>query len=649
MKLLIKYVLLNLLIISACFAQDSTDISGISLESLLNIRINTASKYLQTSTEAPASVTIVTAEDIKNFGFQTLDEIMRSVRGYYISNDRNYSYLGIRGFSRPTDYNNRILIQLNGHTLNENVFGSAFIEAALGVNLDAVERIEIVRGPGSAIYGTGAMFSVINVITRNGEQEDSYNASVTTGSYGRIQGGFSVGKKLHNGLDLSVSGTLGEVDGQDHYYEDLDTPENNYGISIGMDWEKFIGLQSRLKYKDLSFQVMHTYRRKAIPTGSYNAVLSEINQSDDGNTFLELQYQNDVAFDKELTIKGYYQDYIYKGAYFIDELGFDATNNRWFGGEAQLQWDLIANNRIAAGVEYKNQIIADYRMWSEDNIYFNGDFPHSSFSIYITDQWSVLKNLDIHLGLRYDHYSEIGSYVVPRLAAIYNPFNSTTVKLIYGKAFRRPSVYEFYYEDPGIQKSNPNLASENIKTTELIFEQKISKEFLALLSIYQNYITDLIDPVIDPVDSMIQFRNISKVNSGGVELEFNYFPCSQIKFFGSYVYQVSKNDITKLSISNSPARIAKFGAAIPLFTFITAGLDFYYESPRKTIVGTETDPFLLANINLTSFKLFDLLTLALKINNVLNTGYFSPAGFEHIQDKIRQDGRNYSLTLRIGF
>ncbi|MCK4591194.1 MAG: TonB-dependent receptor plug domain-containing protein, partial [Candidatus Latescibacteria bacterium] len=147
------------------YAQETQqDILDIQLEDLLNVKISTAAKYEQTISEAPASVTIITSEDIKRYGYRTLDEVLMSVRGFYTRNDRNYAYMGIRGFSRPGDYDNRILVLINGHTLNENVYGAPFFGTDLGMNLDTIERIEIVRGPGSAVYGTGAMFAVVNVI-----------------------------------------------------------------------------------------------------------------------------------------------------------------------------------------------------------------------------------------------------------------------------------------------------------------------------------------------------------------------------------------------------------------------------------------------------------------------------------------------------
>ena len=109
------------------------------------------------------------SEDIDRFGYRTLADILRGVRGFYVTNDRNYSYLGVRGFSRPGDYNARVLLLVDGHRLNDNVFGSALIGTEFPLDIDLIERVEIIRGPSSSLYGTSAFFAVINVITKSGD------------------------------------------------------------------------------------------------------------------------------------------------------------------------------------------------------------------------------------------------------------------------------------------------------------------------------------------------------------------------------------------------------------------------------------------------------------------------------------------------
>ena len=161
------------------FPQDTRDLS---LDSLLVMQISTASKHWETAGEAPASVTVITSEMIQKFGFRTLAEALASVRSFYVSYDRNYTYLGIRGFSRPTDYNDRILLLLNGHTINEGFSGTSPFGTDFALDLNSVDRIEVVRGPGSALYGSGAIFAVVNVITRSVRSFDQTQLGVQAGN-----------------------------------------------------------------------------------------------------------------------------------------------------------------------------------------------------------------------------------------------------------------------------------------------------------------------------------------------------------------------------------------------------------------------------------------------------------------------------------
>ena len=133
-------------------------------------------------------MTIVTAEDIRTFGWPTLAEALTGVRGFYVTNDRNYTYVGVRGFGRPSDYNNRILVLVNGHRFNDNVYDQALVGIEFPIDLALVERIEVIRGPGSALYGTSAFFAVINVVLRPGGARRRQRVSVEVGQLRHVPG-----------------------------------------------------------------------------------------------------------------------------------------------------------------------------------------------------------------------------------------------------------------------------------------------------------------------------------------------------------------------------------------------------------------------------------------------------------------------------
>ena len=147
-----------------------------------------ASERLQPVTEAPASVSFITAEEIARYGYRTLADILRGVRGMYVTNDRNFSLIGTRGFAKPGDYNSRILLLVNGHRVNDNVFGQAEIGAEFGLDPAMFERVEIIRGPASSLYGDSAFFAVVNVITRSGASLDGASVTLEAGTLGHPAG-----------------------------------------------------------------------------------------------------------------------------------------------------------------------------------------------------------------------------------------------------------------------------------------------------------------------------------------------------------------------------------------------------------------------------------------------------------------------------
>jgi iron complex outermembrane receptor protein len=162
--------------------QPDQDLMSMQIEDLARVQVYSASRHLEDARKAPSSVSIITAEEIRKYGWRTLGDALRTLRGFYTSYDRQYTYLGVRGFMRPGDYNSRVLLLVNGHRLNENVYGSAPIGAEFPLDLDLVDHIEVVRGPGSSLFGTNAVFAVINVITREPAMEKGAEVSGDTGS-----------------------------------------------------------------------------------------------------------------------------------------------------------------------------------------------------------------------------------------------------------------------------------------------------------------------------------------------------------------------------------------------------------------------------------------------------------------------------------
>ena len=152
------------------YAAETTDPAGVdtTTDQILFQEIPTvvgASKYEQRTTEAPSYISIVTAEEIKRYGYRTLADIVASVAGFYPDYDRSYHYVGLRGFSLPGDYNTRVLVLLNGHRLNENIYDSAGFGTDGIIDVELIERVEIIRGPGSSLYGSNALCAMTELLS----------------------------------------------------------------------------------------------------------------------------------------------------------------------------------------------------------------------------------------------------------------------------------------------------------------------------------------------------------------------------------------------------------------------------------------------------------------------------------------------------
>src|ERR1700735_3599769 len=170
----ILFVLFLLVLVNSTLAlaqntHPPTNLADMSIEELLSISVDSvygASGFEQKGTEAPASVTIITSEEIQRYGYRTLADILRNVPGFYVTYDRNYSYVGVRGFGLPGEYNNTITLMIDGHRTNDNIYDAALIVTHFPLDVDLIQRVEVIRGPNSSQYVASAFLGIINVVPK---------------------------------------------------------------------------------------------------------------------------------------------------------------------------------------------------------------------------------------------------------------------------------------------------------------------------------------------------------------------------------------------------------------------------------------------------------------------------------------------------
>jgi iron complex outermembrane receptor protein len=232
-----------------------------------------ASKYEQKVTEAPSSVSIVTAEEIRRYGYRTLADVLRNARGFYTTNDRNFSYAGVRGFGRPADFNSRLLVLVDGFRTNDGVYNAVGIGLDFPIDIDLIERVEIARGPSSSLYGTSAFFGVVNVITKSGRQVSGAQLTGALGSFGTGAGRVDYGERFSNGVDLVLSSTLTDSDGQDLFFPEF--ADVNGGVAVSADYESSQNVFGKVGVNDFTFQGSYAVRTKGIPTASYETTFND--------------------------------------------------------------------------------------------------------------------------------------------------------------------------------------------------------------------------------------------------------------------------------------------------------------------------------------------------------------------------------------
>ncbi len=619
-----------------------------------------ATKYPRKPADAPANTYVITADDIETYGYRTVGEALRSVPGFYVMDDRNYAYVWVRGFGRPGDYNSRVLLLIDGHRMNDNLYGGSYVQHEFSLPVQAVDHIEVIKGPGSALHGDNAFFAVINVVTKKPSNWEGARVVAEGGSYGTNSEYLGLSHRYSNGLEVSAHGSYRHMDGQDLSYPAYAAINN--GIAENADGEENHSGYAEVSKSGVTVRGNSGGRRKQIPTGAFGTRFNDPGtMTYDLRDFAELKVDRPLTEMVRATVRAYYDWYSYGGDYILDGSGAppertinrDVSKSSWYGEETNIRIGREgAKNTLLLGHEHEKNVRGLQRNFDLEPYaaYVDDHRELYRWAMFIQQEWWPFQSLGLTAGVRYDHYESFGKTVNPRAVMVYHPWQDGTVKAIYGQAFRAPTPFEMFYEQSGFSASNPDLDPERIRSYETRIEQELPQRRGTVgVGVFQNRVRDLISQVVDGATGSLIYVNRDRVTSRGVEVNSRWNITRGLS--GRLDYTLQRTEETNgEQLSNSPQHSGSAGLRQNLpFWETGVGLEMLFLGSMKTFQGTVLPAQAVLNFNIVTHPFSPNLGIRIGVYNFTNASYAASAAGEHLQDVIPQNGRNFQAGVDYRF
>ncbi|HKQ56741.1 MAG TPA: TonB-dependent receptor [Candidatus Eisenbacteria bacterium] len=612
-----------------------------------------AAKRPQPLSETPSAVTVITAEEIRVNGYHTLADALRWVRGVYVTYDRNYSYVGVRGLQRPGDYNNKVLLTLDGHAMNGNVFGDGLFGGELGLDMETIERIEVVRGPGSALYGSNAVLAVVNVVTRRPSRENGVTLSGRAGGHHEGRAFASMASSRPGRPEWALSGSWLSAAGADLYFPEFDAPVTHGGIARNADEERAASVLGRAEWHGLRLTARFNERMKRIPTGAFSTTFGDRrSRTYDGRDFVELAGSRQLSPEFELHGRAYWDGARYRGYYIYGPdsatyVNYDRGDGDIVGTEWRGHWSPHPRHVVTFGAV--GELHPRARMVNFDidpyYLYVDSDRHSGVIAGYLEDEQRIGRRAILTAGSRVDRYPGFDPVFSPRADLVVHPTPRLTWKLLAGAAFRAPSRFERDYVFDDVI-ANPALGPERVRTLETELLGRLGPATLTL-SAYRNRVLGLIDfTQIDTVGTL-QYQNRDRVRSQGIEGE------AELVWRGGTRARLGvacqRSDIVEsgAELSNSPRWNGHLVVThAPVDGRLSLGLGVRCLSPRLTLAGQRTATATVADARV-GVRVGRSVNAGFEARNLFDHRYGDPGSEEHVGDQILQDGRAFYATLTL--
>lgn len=442
----------------------------------LDAEVTLPSRKAERISSSPAIVSVITGDEIRRLGARNLYEALRFVPGIDLTETFfGYTSVSFRGLLQ-THYNNRSLLLLDGHPLFETYTGSYYLEQ---VPLSAVDRIEIIRGPGSTLYGADAWAGVINVVTRSGEDLAGGELRLAGGSFGTMFPSLAAGRGGKVAWKVAASGQWS--DGYDY-----DVLRDEDGKSGTVDYESDqANVLASVEYQGLTLSGGHFQLDKS-KFGLTPTLVSSAPRTVTG-TFADLRYRRDLtsklslsgmafydAFDREENV-GYYPPTAAAKAAGLGQPGvIDYNGGHRMGLDLHGDYAFTGTTSLLVGFLHDAQhsgrapFVSDVTGLEVPSATSIGTAHDASDTAgYAQVDTSLWGKVGLVGGLRFNHNSDYGSSLAPRVGVVYQASDKLSLKALYGNAFRNPNFFEKYVETQNVLFGDPKLDPEKIDTFDL--------------------------------------------------------------------------------------------------------------------------------------------------------------------------------------
>ena len=632
-----------------------SEILSMSFDDLLNTEIISVSKFSQKLSEVPASIKVITNEQIQERGYFYLDDLLADLPGFQFRNIQGFnSYSFLRGVSNQ---NNLILVLINGAEINELNSGGFY--GGGQYNLSNVDKVEVVYGPASVVYGTNAVSGIINIITKKAGDSPSAEISTTLGNFATSNIDFAYQNNLGD-LGIRISGMMKSSEKANLEEEEGD---NNWSSEME-NFEKDKAIDLSLVFKDFNFG-LNFQEKKASRTTNY--ITTGDKYRDYGSSW-NIMFLNSYLDYSKSTEKGRFQSRLfYRNATVMDntigyiEKATDTTAgsqvgyyrpNFQLGLENQYYREFSKNFTLIGGLDLEyEQLSAGFTKSYSDN---ENTIPappvkpdiqeNNLISLYLQGQYNLSQCLTFSAGIRQDFSSYYGNVFTPRMALIFAP-KRFVAKLMYNEAFRAPKPWDF---TSGI--GNDLLDPERVKSTELSLSYSIIKNLRVETNLFYNTFNGLLSKVT--TEEGWYWDNHDQVEALGTELGF-FYNWSKSEAYLNYSF-VSSKDQDDNEVPEIAPHSLNIGYTGTLFTHWKLNLRANYlgarSNPENNIIvstnSTDIDNALILHTSINYLGMKNVI-FQLTINNILNTEYYHTSN--RPVDRYRQPQRTIRFTIRYLF